>query len=195
MARPRAPLTALARAGEEPEAFGAFYDENARDLVRFFARRLLDAEAAMDLTAETFAQAFAGRRSFRGRTDAEARSWLYTIAHRQLATYLRRGYVDRTARERVGVELEAAGPEELARVEELADLRALREVIAAGLETLSAEQREAVALRVVAELPYPELAARLQISEPTARARVSRALRTLRTALADPATELTGGEA
>ncbi|HEY6758092.1 MAG TPA: sigma-70 family RNA polymerase sigma factor [Baekduia sp.] len=195
MARPRAPLTALARAGDEPEAFSAFYDDHARELVRFFARRLVDAEAALDLTAETFAQAFAGRRSFRGATDAEARSWLYTIAHRQLAGYLRKGYVDRGARERLGVELAVAGAEELARVEELADLRELRGVIAAGLETLSAEQREAVALRVVAELPYPELAARLRISEPTARARVSRALRTLRAALADPTVEMTRGEA
>ena len=52
------PLTALARAaGGEPEAFAVFYDEHGRDLVRFFAPRLIDAEAALDLTAETFAQA------------------------------------------------------------------------------------------------------------------------------------------
>jgi RNA polymerase sigma-70 factor, ECF subfamily len=187
------PLTALARAGDEPEAFAVFYDEHGRDLVRFFARRLIDAEAALDLTAETFAQAFAGRRSFRGRSDEEARAWLYTIAHRQLAGYLRRGYVDREGREKLGVQLQPAGAEELARVEELADLRGLRASIAAGLETLSAEQREAVTLRVVAELPYPELAARLQITEPTARARVSRALRALRAVMADPTTS--GGEA
>jgi RNA polymerase sigma-70 factor, ECF subfamily len=187
------PLTALARAGDEPEAFAVFYDEHGRDLVRFFARRLIDAEAALDLTAETFAQAFAGRRSFRGASDEEARAWLYTIAHRQLAGYLRRGYVDRDAREKLGVQLQPAGAEELARVEELADLRGLREAIAAGLETLSEEQREAVTLRVVAELPYPELAARLQITEPTARARVSRALRALRAVMADPTTS--GGEA
>ena len=40
-------------------------------------------------------------------------------------------------------------------------------------------QREAVRLRVVDELEYDELAARLSISAQTARARVSRGLRAL----------------
>jgi RNA polymerase sigma-70 factor (ECF subfamily) len=194
MARRSTKLTALARARTEPAAFAGFYDAEARGLVRFFARRLIDGEAALDLTAETFARAFAARRSFRGSTPLEARAWLYTIAHRQLAGYLRKGYVDRRARERLGVQLGVPGADELARVEELADLDELRDAVADGLRTLSADQREAVELRVVAELPYPELARRLAISEPTARARVSRALRALRVALADPSPE-TSGEA
>ena len=39
------------------EAFVALYREHAEALLVFFARRTLDAEAAADLTAETFAQA------------------------------------------------------------------------------------------------------------------------------------------
>jgi RNA polymerase sigma-70 factor (ECF subfamily) len=42
-----------------------------------------------------------------------------------------------------------------------------------------------VRLRVVDELPYPDVAARLGISEQAARARVSRALRALAGALDD----------
>lgn len=42
-------------------------------------RALLALEVARDLTAETFAQAFRGRRRFRGTTEAEAPAWLYTI--------------------------------------------------------------------------------------------------------------------
>jgi RNA polymerase sigma-70 factor (ECF subfamily) len=174
---------ALARARAQPAAFAEFYDANARGLLRFFARRLVDAEAALDLTAETFAQAFAARGSFRGRSDEEAQAWLFTIAHRQLAGYLRRGYVDRRARERLGVSLGVPSEDELARIEELADLGALRSAIADGLRELSEDQRRAVQLRVVDELPYPELAQRLGVSEQTARARVSRALRALRVAL------------
>jgi RNA polymerase sigma-70 factor (ECF subfamily) len=194
MVRRSAELSALARAHRDPAAFSQFYDDHARGLVRFFARRLIDAEAALDLTAETFAQAFAARRSFRGSSDAEAASWLYTIAHRQLAAYLRKGYVDRRARERLGVELGMAGTEELARVEELADLGQLRDAVVSGLRALSDDQRQAVELRIVDELPYPELARRLDVSEQTARARVSRGLRALRVALADPTAE-TRGEA
>lgn len=171
------------------DAFAALYDDHARRILRFFARRVLDGEIALDLTAETFAQAFASRGGFRGTTDDEARAWLFTIAHRQLSGYLRRGYVDRGMRERLGVQLGCASVEEVARVEELADLDSLRALVAAGLRTLSVEQRAAVQLRIVAELPYAEVAQRLAISEPTARARVSRGLRTLRAAMAGTAAD------
>ena len=48
--------------------------------------------------------------------------------------------------------------------------------------SLSFDQREALELRIVKELPYPEVAIALGVSEQTARARVSRALRALREA-------------
>jgi RNA polymerase sigma-70 factor (ECF subfamily) len=47
------------------------------------------------------------------------------------------------------------------------------------MSELSTAQRDALRLRVVDDLPYSTVAARLGISEPTARARVSRALRAL----------------
>ena len=55
-----------------PADFSAFYAEYAERVLIFHARRYLDAELAVDLMAETFAQALASRRGFRGRTDAEA---------------------------------------------------------------------------------------------------------------------------
>ena len=178
-----APDAALARSRTDPAAFTEVYEEHVRDVLRFFARRTLDPEAALDLTAESFAQAYAGRRSFRGRKPTEARSWLFTIAHRQLASYYERGTVERRARERLGVERPPAQPEELARVDELVGSDAMRRTVAAELDRLPDDQRRAVTLRVVDELGYPEVAARLAVSEQTARARVSRGLRTLRATL------------
>jgi RNA polymerase sigma-70 factor, ECF subfamily len=55
--------------------------------------------------------------------------------------------------------------------------------LGAALQTLSPHQRDAVRMRVVDELPYGELARRLGVSEPTARARVSRGIRALQDAL------------
>jgi DNA-directed RNA polymerase specialized sigma24 family protein len=55
--------------------------------------------------------------------------------------------------------------------------------LAGALEDLSPQQRDAVRLRVVDELAYPVVAARLGITEQAARARVSRALRVLAVAL------------
>ena len=55
-----------------------------------------------------------------------------------------------------------------------------------ALGALPADQRRAVELRVVEEeLSYAELASALDVSEPTARARVSRGLRALARMLRD----------
>src|SRR4051812_40608944 len=56
----------------DAEAFQDFYLANAQRLVVFFTRRTLNAEVALDLTAETFAVALQRRGQFRGVTSAEA---------------------------------------------------------------------------------------------------------------------------
>ena len=73
------------------DSFSAFYEANARDLLVFFVRRVLEVDAALDLTAETFALAFLHRDRIRGSTSAQARSWLYGIARHQLGRFHRRG--------------------------------------------------------------------------------------------------------
>src|SRR4051812_50223928 len=50
---------------EEPDAFGVLYERHAEGLLRYFARRTFDPEAAAELVGETFAEAFASRRRFR----------------------------------------------------------------------------------------------------------------------------------
>jgi len=176
--------SSLTRSKHDPPAFGDFYREHAVAITRYFARRVIDAEAALDLTAETFAQAYAARRGFRGSSDEEARAWLYVIAQRQLSDYLRRGYADRATLLRLGLQRPAADAEELQRVEELGGMSDLRALLARQMEDLPEGYREAVRLRVVEELPYLEVAQRLAITETAARMRVSRALAHLRTVLA-----------
>ena len=166
--------------------FLQFYEHHSRQLLRYFARRTYDAEAAFDLTAETFAEAFRSRRRFRGESHDEQAAWLYAIARHQLHRYFRRGKAERKALERVGIALPEPSPAELERVEEMADLPAVRAELIRGLATISADQRRAVRLRVIDELPYPEVATRLGVSEPTARARVSRGLRRLAETLERP---------
>jgi DNA-directed RNA polymerase specialized sigma24 family protein len=51
----------LVRSASEPEAFSVFYERRAKSVLRYFAHRTFDPETAADLTAETFAQAFAAR--------------------------------------------------------------------------------------------------------------------------------------
>jgi RNA polymerase sigma factor (sigma-70 family) len=182
----RQPTSALREAQERPEVFEAFYREHAQALFVFLARRSLDPQTALELTAETFATAFARRRQFRGRTEAEAAGWLYQIARNLMGKHHRNGVIRRRALERLGMTVPSFSDDDLERVEQLAGLDRIRRSVREEFDSLPPKQRDAVSLRVVDELPYPEVADRLGISEQTARARVSRGLRTLRDLLAAP---------
>jgi RNA polymerase sigma factor (sigma-70 family) len=188
----REAVVALCAPLTEARGFVALYRRESPMLLTFCARRVLDAETALDLTAETFAQAFRGRRGFKGSTEVQARAWLLTIARRQIAAYLRKGALDRRLVQRVGFTVPVLAPDEIAEVERRAGLPELRAALGAELAKLSGEQREALRLRVVEERSYEEVARSLGVTEATARARVSRGLRAMGAAL-EPR-PLEGGE-
>lgn len=180
----------MRRSVRQPEAFGDFFDAYFEDLLRYLTRRACDAEAGLDLTAESFAQAYLSRRRFRGSTEGEAAAWLYRIAKRQLARYFRKGAAEQRALRRLGLERPELDLETERQLERLASLNEVRVALSAELNELSPARREALQLRVIDELPYREVARRLEISEAAARARVSRALRELAAALnQNPITE------
>jgi RNA polymerase sigma-70 factor (ECF subfamily) len=174
---------ALRRSATDPVAFEAVYEQHAVAILRFLARRTLDVEVARDLTAETFATAFRGRGRFRGSTDAEAAGWLFGIARHLYARYARDGVVERKATERLGLQLAPIEEDDYARVRRLVDLDGARLGLIEHLERLPPDQQAAIRLRVIEELSYEEVATRLDVSEPTVRARVSRGLRELGAAL------------
>lgn len=155
---------------------GTLYARHCDELLVFFVRRTSDTEVALDLWSETFAQALAGRARYRGGTEEEAEAWLYGIAQRQLARYYRRGSAERRAMTRLGIERPAINPDTEAEIIRRAGLDDLRRAIAAGVAMLPADSREAIKLRVLDELSYPDLADRLAITEQAARKRVSRGM-------------------
>jgi RNA polymerase sigma factor (sigma-70 family) len=162
----------------EPD-IDVLYARHRRELLHWFARRTADAEVALDLLAETFAQAIRARSRCRATTDDARAAWLWGIAHRQLARYLRRGYAEQRAVRRLGLERPPADAPLLAAVERESGLDDLRVLLAAAMGTLSPNVRHAIELRVVDELPYPDVARRLGVTETAARARVSRGLQAL----------------
>jgi RNA polymerase sigma factor (sigma-70 family) len=168
----------LTASAAEPGVFTELYRRHAEDLLRYFARRTLDPEAAAELTAETFAQAFASRTTYRD-TGANGVAWIYGVARHQLGRFFRAGRVDRAARRRLGMPERELPPADYERIEDLVDFRPIREAIAEAMETLREDHREALRFRVIEELSYPEVARRLACSEANARQRVSRGLRRL----------------
>lgn len=166
---------------ETPDGNGSLdlrslYDQHSRALLLFLTRRTADPEIALDLFSETFAQALLKRDSFRGSSAAEAGGWLYAIARNELSKYYRRGDVEQRAVERLAFQRPPASPDTLEDLAVRASLAELRQVVRGSLEQLTPAVREAVELRVVAELDYRTIATRLKVSEGTARVRVSRGL-------------------
>jgi RNA polymerase sigma factor (sigma-70 family) len=157
------------------------FDDFSKSLLRYFMRRTFDAEVSADLTAETFAAAFGSRASFRPGSDPQA--WLYGIASHQLGRYYRKGRVEDSARRRLEMNtppLSESGRDEL---RALIDDAELNSAVKSALKELPAKQRDAVLLRIVDELGYDEIARRVGCSTQSARARVSRGLRALRSTL------------
>jgi RNA polymerase sigma-70 factor (ECF subfamily) len=174
---------------DEPEAFGAFYGRHSEAILRYFARRTLDPEAAAELTAETFAEAFASRRRFRDQGRGGL-VWLYGIGRHLLSRYFRTGAVDAKARRRLGMPDRDISDDDYERIEELIDFEQVGRAIANAFTLLSEEQREALTLRVVEGRSYHEVAEQLSCTEQTARARVSRGLRRLARVLEVPQPEI-----
>ncbi len=174
----------LAAAREDPEAFRALYDRYADRVHGYFTRRTRDADAALDLTAETFAQAWFVRRRFEDRAGGSAGPWLFGIARNVLLMSVRRGRLESQARDRLGIRERLDQPAAPAVLDpgwtELAD------DADALLDGLPAGQRDAVRLRVIDELDYPAVAAALHTTPQAARVRVHRGLAALRARAATP---------
>jgi len=168
---------------DDADAFSELYRGEAEAVLIFLTRRTLDGETAVDLTAETFAIAMRSWAKLRGLKHEQQRAWLFTVARRQFARYLRRARVERRAVETLGIRIPPLDHDDLLEIERRAGLDELRTVLGRELARLSPEQREALSLRIVEERPYVDIAAHLGVSEQTARARVSRGLRRLAQAL------------
>jgi RNA polymerase sigma factor (sigma-70 family) len=160
----------------ERENFERLYDEHAQPLFGFLVYRTGDRALAEDVLGEAFERVLRGRRLFDRRRGGE-KTWLYTIALNVLRDHMRRVDAESRALERV----EAAGGEAAPETERVEDRDRLQRALAA----LTAEEREAVALRYGADLSIPEVAEALGEKLTTVDGRLRRALRKLREELGE----------
>src|SRR5919109_1816668 len=131
------------------DGFAVFYRRHVDAILRYHARSTRNAEAAADLTAETFAAALEAKHRFTP-GGPPARAWLFGIAVKKLADYRRRGYAEDRARRRLGMERVEPTDADLRWIESLAgDVE-----VAEFVDELPEEQRQAVRARVVDEREY-----------------------------------------
>jgi RNA polymerase sigma-70 factor (ECF subfamily) len=184
----------------QPEANGPPL-ERYREYLRLLARLQMDPRLRQkldpsDVAQETLLQAHAKKDQFRGQCEAELAAWLRRILANTLAMALRRysrqrrdAALERSLEQAVeasSVRLEAwltlddPGPSQQAERNE----QLLR--LAAALEQLPAEQREALELRHLQGRPVAEIGQLMGRSEASVAGLLRRGLMTLRERVSDP---------
>src|SRR5580658_3843620 len=149
----------------EPARFATVFEQRVDGIYRYLVLRT-GQSVAEELTAETFARAFAGRHRF-DPSRGTVRAWLYGIAA-NLARHHRRDEQRHLAR------LAALGPDELVTPDgsgQLAD----RMRLAGALASLQPRQRHVVVLLGLGDLSYDEAAVVLSVPVGTVRSSYSRA--------------------
>jgi RNA polymerase sigma factor (sigma-70 family) len=166
----------LRAARRDADAFRELYERYAERIYAYFQRRCRDADSAHELTAETFAAAWIARGRFRDEAGGSAGPWLFGIARNVLLESVRKGRLEQSARQRLGLLDDpravspAPGEPDESWLEGLDD----------ALAELPAGQRDALRLRFSEDLSYDGMAAALDTTPSAARVRVHRALTALR---------------
>lgn len=173
-----ADLLAEQRGAED--AFEAFYRRHVSSVMAYARSRVLDPHTAADIVSATFFAALRSRRSYSAQYDT-ALPWLVTIASRQILD------AERGSRryERLTSRLATLGLRDLteADLDGFANAAVGDGRLANALRSLPSDQQLAVTSKVVVGMGYADLAGELGVTQSTARQRVSRALRSLRTQL------------
>lgn len=178
-------LIAQAAKGDQ-DAFAQLLELHKGKVYGLTLRLTGSVEDAMDLTQETFFNAWRGLPRFNGQSKFS--TWLYRLATNAAIDFLRREK-RRSAVATVPLHVE----EEPQRALDIPDHRftpqtelerkELQKAIQRGLERLSDEHRQALVLREVNGLSYAEIAQVLGLEEGTVKSRIYRARLALRKAL------------
>lgn len=176
--RSRGMQTAItAPAADAPSAaereFEELYRSSRDDVYAYVAGLLRDRAAAEDVTATAFERAYRRAKTFDPRRGSR-RAWLFGIARNAALDELRR----RQRHAELATEPEAETPAP----EEEADVALRRAALREAMATLSARERELVALKFFAGLSTAEIANVISVGERAAAMRVHRTIEKLRRA-------------
>ena len=172
----------LVAARTDPEAFVAFYERRYGRVATFFYRRILCPYTTAELTAETFARVWAQRDRY-DPARGTAVAWTMGIASNLYRQWSHKGAVSKSVRARLSMRTPDLVQEDLEHIESLVDLSEYSDLLRRALDDLSPILKDAVVLRVAMDLPYEEVAAKLDCTVGAARVRVSRGLDQLLSAM------------
>lgn len=175
--------------GVDADIFEVFYREHVEVVERFVVRRVGDRERAADLTAEIFLAAIDSAHRYRSRLGSP-RAWLFGIARVLVASDGRQRDRQKTGEERLRGSI-LLDEEDAARLDARIDAAARSRDLYAAMDRLPEGERAVLELVAIDELSLAEAAAAAGIRPVTARVRLHRARRKLRTELDSAALEPT----
>ena len=168
----------MLRRTRSPEPIEGLFVAHFGSIYRFAACRV-GRDAALDIAAETFAQAL--RSAERMDPERDARAWLFGIANNVIRHHRRAE--ERRIRAYAAVERQPGAQGRNGRPPESENV--LRARLVEGLVRLDARDRETLLLFAWADLSYEEIAAALEIPLGTVRSRIHRARHILRESLGE----------
>ncbi len=163
-------LVEQAKAGDA-QAFGRLYDAAVDRVYRFLFFRVNDVQTAEDLTSLVFLKAWENLHRYQPRGPFLA--WLYSIARNTVIDHYR------TSKQTVSLEEAAPLAAPNAKPEETVDLHFELRSLQAAMQHLTAEQREVLTLKFIAEYDTAQIARQMRKSEGAIRALQMRALQAL----------------
>ncbi len=173
---PHRTQTLIERAREmDPGAWEEIFAANHDAIYRYLVRRLGNRDAAEDVASDVFYQAVRGIEKFRYQGIA-LRAWLYGIAHHLAVDHVRREVRRANSANALSSPTEAGG---------FADQVADRAEVVQALQLLTDEQQHVIVLRFFEGLSVAEVAEVTQRREGAVKALQHRALRRMRSILAD----------
>ncbi|MGP4112068.1 RNA polymerase sigma factor [Streptomyces sp. 4N509B] len=163
----------------DPAIFEEFYRRHVDAVTRFVARRVTDPHTVADLVADVFVAVIHSAHTYRPRRGSE-RAWLYGVARNVVSAERRRSAREARLGSRIAGRrlLEA---DDISRLEDKLDAESPGRRALAALARLPEGERAVVELVAVDELTVAEAAAALGIRPVTARVRLHRARKALRT--------------
>jgi RNA polymerase sigma-70 factor (ECF subfamily) len=173
----------VVRARDDSAAFGELYDFYLPRIYGFVYRRVQNQAVAEDLTSMTFQRALENVRRSEFRNDSFG-GWLYRVASNVVVDHVRRDHHHLSLNDYE----ERAEPGDLALDALAAALD--RDQLQRALRQLTNNHREVLVLRFYDDLDVPEICAVLGCSREALAVRVHRALRALRLAVAQEATDV-----
>lgn len=163
-------LVEQAKAGDA-QAFGQLYDAAVDRVYRFLFFRVNDVQTAEDLTSLVFLKAWENLHRYQPRGPFLA--WLYSIARNTVIDHYR------THKQTVSLEEAAPMAAPNATPDDVVDLLFEMKTLKAAMRHLTAEQREVLTLKFIAEYDTAQIARQMRKSEGAIRALQMRALQAL----------------